>query len=191
MSFTRGASGIVRLVKAPFTKQQPRWVRAEGSVRIPPHGREPELGRPAITAIGRPFLFVLRRLVFSGAGGTAKGAFMLSFIAKAAFAGLMVALVATVARRYPGWGGLLASLPLVSVLSMVLLYGETRDTESVARLSLAAFWFFLPSMPMFLIIPAMLRSDIGFTLTMIVACAVTVLLYAAMNWLAPRFGIAL
>ncbi len=116
---------------------------------------------------------------------------MLSFFAKAAFAGLMVALIATVARRYPGWGGLLASLPLVSVLSMILLYGETRDPEGVARLSLAAFWFFLPSIPMFLIIPAMLRAGFGFPATMVVACATTILLYAGMNWLAPRVGIAL
>jgi len=116
---------------------------------------------------------------------------MFSFIAKAVFAGLMVALVSTVARRYPGWGGLLASLPLVSVLSMVLLYGETRDAESVARLSLAAFWFFLPSVPLFLIIPFMLRSGVGFATRMAVGCATTILLYAAMNWLAPRVGIAL
>lgn len=116
---------------------------------------------------------------------------MLSFFAKAAFAGLMVALIATVARRYPGWGGLLASLPLVSVLAMILLYGETRDPEAVARLSLAAFWFFLPSVPMFLIIPGLLRAGVGFLPTMFVACATTILLYVGMNWLAPRVGIAL
>ncbi len=116
---------------------------------------------------------------------------MLSFIAKAVFAGLMVALIATVARRHPGWGGLLASLPLVSVLSMILLYGETRDVESVARLSIGALWFFLPSIPMFLIIPVLLRSGMGFAATMSIACATTILLYAGMNWLAPRFGIVL
>ena len=116
---------------------------------------------------------------------------MLSFIAKAAFAGLMVALISTVARRYPGRGGLLASLPLVSVLSMVLLYAETRDPESVARLSLAAFWFFLPSVPLFLIIPYLLRSGVGFAATMTFGCAVTILLYAGMNWLGPRVGVSL
>ena len=44
---------------------------------------------------------------------------MLSFFAKAALSGLIVALVATIARRHPGWGGLVASLPLVSLLSMI------------------------------------------------------------------------
>lgn len=116
---------------------------------------------------------------------------MLSFLAKAALSGLVVALVATIARRHPGWGGLIASLPLVSLLSMIWLFAETREVEKVARLSLGAFWFFLPSVPMFLIIPAMLRSGVGFVATMIVACAITILLYAGMNWFAPRAGIVL
>jgi len=116
---------------------------------------------------------------------------MFSFIAKAAFAGVMVALISTVARRFPGWGGLLASLPLVSVLAMVALFAETRDADKVAALSLGTFWFFLPSVPMFLIIPALLRSGVGFAATMVIACAITILLYALMNLIAPRVGITL
>ena len=116
---------------------------------------------------------------------------MLLFVIKAMLSGVLVATISTVARRYPGWGGLIASLPLVSLLSMLWLYGETRDTESVARLSIGAFWFFLPSIPMFLIIPAMLRSGVSFAVTMVVAIVVTILLYMAMNWIAPRIGILL
>ena len=116
---------------------------------------------------------------------------MLLFAIKAVLSGILVALISTVAKRYPGWGGLLASLPLVSVLSMVWLYGETRDVEGVARLSLGAFWFVLPSLPMFLIIPALLRAGVGFVATMAIACLVTILLYAMMSWLAPRVGIML
>ena len=70
-------------------------------------------------------------------------------------------LISTIARRYPGWGGLVASLPLVSVLAMLWLYGETRDAEAVAALAIGTFWFFLPSIPMFLLIPAMLRAGVG------------------------------
>ena len=116
---------------------------------------------------------------------------MLLFTIKAILSGLLVAAISTVARRHPGWGGLLASLPMVSVLSMIWLYGETRDVESVARLSLGAFWFILPSLPMFVAIPFMLRSGVGFVPTMIVAAAMTIFLYAAMSWIAPRLGIAL
>jgi hypothetical protein len=113
------------------------------------------------------------------------------FILKAVVSGLIVAVVSTIARRYPGWGGLVASLPLVSVMAMLWLYGETRDSEKVAALAMSAFWFFLPSMPMFLIIPAMLRSGWSFGVTMVTAVLVTMALYAVMNWLAPRLGIVL
>lgn len=113
------------------------------------------------------------------------------FIVKATLSGLLVALIATVARRYPGWGGLLASLPLVSVLAMTWLYAESRDTEKVAALASSTFWFFLPSMPMFLIIPFLLRSGWSFVATMGIAVIITIALYAGMNWLAPRVGVAL
>ena len=116
---------------------------------------------------------------------------MLLFVIKALLSGLLVAAISTVAKRYPGWGGLLASLPLVSVLSMLWLYGETRDGERVAALSIGAFWFLLPSIPMFLVIPAMLRSGISFGVTMVTACLLTIALYAGMSWLAPKLGIVL
>ena len=116
---------------------------------------------------------------------------MLLFLIKTVISGLLVALVSTISRRFPGWGGLLASLPLVSVLAMLWLYGETREPEKVAALAMSTFWFILPSLPMFLIIPLMIRSGWSFGLTMIAALAITLALYAGMNWLAPKIGIAL
>ncbi|HEV2043386.1 MAG TPA: DUF3147 family protein [Sphingomicrobium sp.] len=116
---------------------------------------------------------------------------MLLFLIKAVVSGLLVAVISTIARRYPGWGGLVASLPLVSVLAMLWLYGETREPEKVAALAMSTFWFFLPSMPMFLIIPFMLRSGWSFGVTMVTALVVTLMLYAGMNWIAPRLGISL
>ena len=116
---------------------------------------------------------------------------MLLFLIKAAVSGLLVALISTIARRYPGWGGLVASLPLVSVMAMVWLYGESREPEKVAALAMSTFWFFLPSMPMFLIIPYMIRSGWSFGTTMVAAIVITMALYAGMNWLAPKLGIAL
>lgn len=116
---------------------------------------------------------------------------MFLFVLKTLVSGLLVATISLVAKRYPGWGGLLASLPLVSVLSMLWLYGETRSAERVAEFSMGAFWFFLPSVPLFLVIPAMLRSGVSFGWTMLTACLLTVALYAGMSWLAPRVGIPL
>jgi hypothetical protein len=116
---------------------------------------------------------------------------MLYLLFKALLSGAIVAAVSEIARRHPGWGGLLASLPLVSLLAMIWLYADTRDTAKVADLAQGTFWFFLPSMPMFVIIPWLLRSGWSFAATMATAVIVTLALYAAMFWAAPRLGLRL
>jgi hypothetical protein len=116
---------------------------------------------------------------------------MLYFIIKAALSGLIVAAVSEIARRNPGWGGLLASLPLTSLLAMLWLWRDTRDGERVAELAGSAFWFILPSLPLFLVLPWLIRSGMGFWLSMVIVVAGTLALYAAWFWAAPRMGIRL
>lgn len=116
---------------------------------------------------------------------------MLYLIAKAAISGAIVAAASEVARRWPGVGGLIVSLPLVSLLAFVWLWRDTGDPERVAQLARGAFWFFLPSMPLFLVLPAMLRAGVGFWLALALSIALTVALYAGMFWLAPRVGLKL
>jgi len=116
---------------------------------------------------------------------------MLWFVIKAALSGLIVAAVSTIAKRYPGFGALVASLPLVSVLGMIWLWHDKPDAENMAAHAHATFWFVLPSLPMFLLIPAMLRAGASFWATLIAGCALTVILYFAMTWIGPRFGLRL
>lgn len=116
---------------------------------------------------------------------------MLSFIAKAVFAGLTVALVTVIARRHPGWGGLLAALPVTSLLAMSLLWVETHDTARVADLSTSILWFILPSIPLFVALPLLLRGGMSFWPAIILCVAVTLGLYAATFWALPRMGVKL
>ena len=81
---------------------------------------------------------------------------------KAALSGILVAIISEVAKRYPGFGGLIASLPLVSVLGMIWLWRDRPDAANMASHAEATFWFVLPSLPMFLVIPAMLRNGFSF-----------------------------
>lgn len=113
------------------------------------------------------------------------------FIVKAALSGLIVATVSTVAKRYPGFGALIASLPLVSVLGMLWLWSEKPDAANMAAHAQATFWYVLPSLPMFLAIPVMLRAGMPFHLALALGCVLTVLLYFAMTALAPRLGLQL
>jgi len=113
------------------------------------------------------------------------------FVLKAALSGLIVATVSTVAKRYPGFGALIASLPLVSVLGMIWLWHDKPDTQNMAAHAQATFWFVLPSLPMFLLIPALLRAGLSFWLSLLAGCALTIALYLAMTWIGPRFGLRL
>jgi hypothetical protein len=116
---------------------------------------------------------------------------MLYLAIKAAVSGVIVAIVSEVAKRYPGFGALIAALPLVSVLGMLWLWRDRPDVPNMAAHVEATFWFVLPSLPMFLLIPWMLRSGIGFWVSLAVGCVLTVALYLAMVALAPRFGLRL
>ncbi|MDZ4380695.1 MAG: DUF3147 family protein [Parvibaculum sp.] len=116
---------------------------------------------------------------------------MLYAIVKAAISGILVMVVSETAKRSPAFGALIASLPLVSILAIVWLWRDTGDAERIAAHAEATFWYVIPSLPMFLIFPAMLRHGVGFWPALAIGCAVTVLLYLATVWIAARFGIAL
>jgi hypothetical protein len=116
---------------------------------------------------------------------------VLYLIIKAALSGVLVAAISETARRYPGWGGLVASLPLTSLLAMIWLWRDSRDPERVAELAGSTFWFILPSLPMFLVLPALLRSGMSFWLAIGLCIAGTLALYACWFWVAPKVGIKL
>jgi len=116
---------------------------------------------------------------------------MLYLLLKAAISGVIVAAVSEIARRSPGFGALVASLPLVSILGMLWLWRDTHDTGRLAAHAGATFWFVLPSLPMFLAIPAMLRRGVPFFVALAAGCTLTVGLYLSMVWAGPKLGLKL
>jgi hypothetical protein len=116
---------------------------------------------------------------------------VLYLLIKAALSGVIVAAVSEIARRYPGWGGLVASLPLTSLLAMLWLWRDTGDPERVAALSVSTIWFFVPSVPLFIALPLLLRSGVGFWASIALCVIGTLALYALMFWAAPKLGLKL
>lgn len=116
---------------------------------------------------------------------------MLYLTIKAIISGILIALVSTIAKRYPGFGALIASLPLVSVLGMIWLWHDKPDAENMALHSAATFWYVLPSLPMFLLIPALLRLGWPFWAALTAGCFLTIGLYLAMTWIGPKCGLRL
>jgi hypothetical protein len=116
---------------------------------------------------------------------------MLYLFVKAALSGILIAIISEVAKRYPGAGALIASLPLVSVLGMIWLWRDKPDAENMAAHAGATFWYVLPSLPMFLLIPALLRNGVNFWAALALGCVLTMALYLLMVWAGPRFGLRL
>ena len=115
---------------------------------------------------------------------------MLYLAIKAALSGVVIAIGSEVAQRRPGLGALIVSLPLVSVLAIIWLWRDTGDVQRIAAHAEATFWLVLPTLPMFLVFPALLRSGAGFWAALGLSCLLTIVLYLLAIWVLPRFGIS-
>jgi hypothetical protein len=116
---------------------------------------------------------------------------MLYYAVKLILSAIIIVAVSELAKRQPAWGGLLASLPLVSLLAIVWLYLDTRDARQVSELSMSIFWLVLPSLAFFLALPLLLKQGAGFTLSLLLAAVVTMAAYALMLVGLKRFGVTL
>ena len=116
---------------------------------------------------------------------------MVYFIIKCALSGIIIAVVSEVAKRSPAFGALIVSLPLVSLLGILWLWRDTGDAERIASHAESTFWYVLPSLPMFLVLPALLRAGVGFWPSLGVSCVLTIMLYAATASVLAKFGINL
>lgn len=104
-------------------------------------------------------------------------------------AGLVVA-VSELAKRSDRLGGLLAALPMVTVLALVWLYVEQQPQEKIASHAWYTFWYVVPTLPMFLAFPWLLPR-LGFWPTLAACVVLTVACFAGFALLVRRFGIEL
>lgn len=122
---------------------------------------------------------------------------MLTIVKLAVSAGLIYFVnEIVVVRSRPFLGSLVASLPLVTLITFFWIWLGMADrpearVEKLASHSTGVFWFVLPSLPMFLVLPWLLRKGLGFWPTMLVCCLLTMVLYAGMAMILKRFGIEL
>ncbi len=112
-------------------------------------------------------------------------------IAKALISGVIIVIVSEVAKRAPGIGALIASLPLISVMGMIWLWRAKPDAAHMADHATATFWYVMPSMPMFLLIPALLHRGWGFWSALVAGCVLTMMLYLVMTWALAWLGFRL
>ena len=101
-----------------------------------------------------------------------------------------------ITRSKPLLGSMIASLPLVSLITFVFIWWDLKgapeeQAEKLAAHSAGVFWFVLPSLPMFLLFPFLLKKGLSFWPNLIICCLVTMVLYLVMIAILKRFGMEL
>lgn len=102
----------------------------------------------------------------------------------------IVVLVSELAKRSDKLGGLVAALPLVTVLTLIWLYVEQQSQEKIANHAWYTFWYVVPTLPMFLAFPLLLPR-LGFWPTLIACIVITMACFGLFALAVRRFGIEL
>jgi len=102
----------------------------------------------------------------------------------------VVVLVSEVAKRSGKLGGLMAALPLITLLSMVWMYIEQAPEAAIADQASFTFWYVIPTLPMFVVFPFLL-ARFGFWSSMGIGAALTIACFIVLSILLRQFGIEL
>jgi hypothetical protein len=114
---------------------------------------------------------------------------MIYYVLKFTVSALLIVAISEVSKRHSLAAGILASLPIISVLAMIWLYVDTASVERVSRLSVSIFWMVLPSLSLFLVLALLLKSKVPFYPALALSAGVMVLLYRAMILVLKKVGL--
>ena len=102
----------------------------------------------------------------------------------------MVVLISELAKRSDPVGALVASLPLVTILTLIWLYIEGQSESKISNHAYYTFWYVIPTLPMFILFPY-LHAKFGFILTLIACISITIISFVIFASIVKRFGIHL
>lgn len=102
----------------------------------------------------------------------------------------IVVLVSEIAKRSDKLGGLVAALPLVTILVLIWLYVENQPAQKIANHAWYTFWYVVPTLPMFLAFPVLLPR-IGFWPALLACMLLTLVCFGLWVLALRRFGIEL
>ncbi len=116
---------------------------------------------------------------------------MIQFLIKLLISSGIIIIVSEISKKDTLMGGIIVSIPLVSVLSMVWLYLETKNVENVSALSTSILWLIIPSLTLFIVLPILIKSGINFFISMSISILITMGCYWIMIIILGKFGIEL
>jgi hypothetical protein len=111
-------------------------------------------------------------------------------ISKYFLTAIVVVVVSEIAKRSDKFGGLIAALPLITVLTLIWLNVENQGTEKIANHAWYTFWYVLPTLPMLLAFPFLLPR-FGFWPALLIYIVATAGCFGFFALCVRRFGINL
>jgi F0F1-type ATP synthase assembly protein I len=102
----------------------------------------------------------------------------------------IIVAVSEFAKRSDRVGGLVAALPLVTLLALIWLHLENQSEQKIANHAWYTFWYVVPTLPMFLAFPVLLPR-IGFWMSLLACVVITVICFWLFALTVRRFGIEL
>jgi len=94
------------------------------------------------------------------------------------------------AKRSDRIGGLIAALPLITVLSLIWLHIEQQPITELSIHAYYTFWYVIPTLPMFLLFPYLIHK-MNFWLCLSMCLIFTLFFFGLYALLLSRFGIDL
>ena len=116
---------------------------------------------------------------------------MAYYALKLLISAVLIVAISEISKRSSFIGGLIASLPIVSLLAFIWLYVDTRDAEKISALSYSIFWLVLPSLSLFIALPWLLKRTESFYLSLAGAIVIMLAVYFLMVMVLKRFDVEL
>ena len=116
---------------------------------------------------------------------------MTYYLIKLFLSAFLIVVISEISKRTTLLGGLLASLPLVSILGLSWLYIDTKNTEKVAQLTTSIFWMVLPSLSLFVVLPILLKTKLSFLASLSISLVIMSICYLLMILILNKVGIKL
>jgi len=112
-------------------------------------------------------------------------------IAKYLITAFLIVVISEVSKHSGKLGALVASLPMVTVLTLIWLYIDKAPTEKLHAHAYYTFWYVIPTLPMFLVMPFLFDQGWSFWPNLLVNILMTMSLFAIFAYVMKNFGVNL
>ena len=112
------------------------------------------------------------------------------YVIKVLISAVLIVAISELSKRSSLLGAILASIPLVSVMAFIWIYIDTKNVETISKLSYSIFWLVIPSLVLFITLPIFLKY-FNFYISLLGSIFFTIISYYIMIYILQKFNISL